>query len=379
MVALGEMLRLAMDGEPVDPERQYPNLGIYGFGRGVFTKPDIAGTATSAKTLYRVKSGQFIYSRLFAFEGAYSTVPAELDGYYVSNEFPTFDWMTEKAESRFVGWAFRYAPTWEAAARLGVGMGNRRRRVHPESLLAYRIPLPPLAEQRRIVARLDAVATRLTARTEAVQRLEADLTALLRATFTRITIGSTRARMADIAPLVRRPVDVEPTRLYPELGVRSFGRGTFHKPNVSGIDLGSKRVFRIEPGDLLFNNVFAWEGAVAIAAAADAGRVGSHRFITCVADRKRVSTEFLRFFFLSNEGIQLLGQASPGGAGRNRTLGLESLMAIEVPVPSLDAQQWFDRLQAKVNATRAQHAAITAEADTLLPAMLHQVFGEAPC
>jgi hypothetical protein len=47
--------------------------------------------------------------------------------------------------------------------------------------------------------------------------------------------------------------------------IRSFGKGTFHKPPLSGSDVGTKRLYRIEPGDLLFSNVFAWEGAIAIA------------------------------------------------------------------------------------------------------------------
>lgn len=69
-----------------------------------------------------------------------------------------------------------------------------------------------------------------------------------------------------------------------------------------------------------------------------------------------------------------IGEASPGGAGRNRTLGLEKLMAIEVPVPSLAAQQTFDRLQADVAALKARHAAIRQANAALLPATLERLF-----
>ena len=41
-------------------------------------------------SLRRVKEGQFIYSRLFAFEGAYGMVTKEFDGAFVSQEYPTF-------------------------------------------------------------------------------------------------------------------------------------------------------------------------------------------------------------------------------------------------------------------------------------------------
>lgn len=78
--------------------------------------------------------------------------------------------------------------------------------------------------------------------------------------------------MAEVAPLVRREESIDLNGSYPELGIRSFGKGTFHKPPLSGSDVGTKRLYRIEPGDLLFSNVFAWEGAIAIALPKDAGR-----------------------------------------------------------------------------------------------------------
>ena len=181
--------------------------------------------------------------------------------------------------------------------------------------------------------------------------------------------------MGVVAPLVRRPVAIDENASYPELGVRSFGKGTFHKPALPGIEVGSKRLFRVEAGDLVFNIVFAWEGAVAVAVDTDDGRVGSHRFLTCMPEAATAS--FLRYFFLTEEGLRLLGEASPGGAGRNRTLGLKALDAIPVPVPSLDAQRWFDTVQHKAASIRAAHVAASADLDTLLPALLAEAFGEA--
>jgi len=74
------------DAHSVEADKQYPNLGIYSFGRGLFHKQPIDGALTSATTLYRVRKGQFIYSRLFAFEGAYGAVAEEFDEYFVSGE-----------------------------------------------------------------------------------------------------------------------------------------------------------------------------------------------------------------------------------------------------------------------------------------------------
>jgi type I restriction enzyme S subunit len=172
-------------------------------------------------------------------------------------------------------------------------------------------------------------------------------------------------------------VEIMPDGAYPEVGVRSFGKGTFHKPSLRGAELGSKRLFRIEPGDLVFNNVFAWEGAVAVARPEDRGRFGSHRFITCVPSASVASATFLRFYFLTPEGLEKLGEASPGGAGRNRTLGLEALAALTVPVPAHGLQLRFDALQARMEAIRALQAQRRAEIDAVLPALLHRALAGA--
>ena len=180
--------------------------------------------------------------------------------------------------------------------------------------------------------------------------------------------------MTDIAPLVRRPIAVDPGGSYPELGVRSFGKGTFRKASLSGIEVGNKRLFEIHEGDLLFNIVFAWEGAIALASAADHGRVGSHRFLTCVPDPRRATAHFLLYYFLTPEETQRLGAASPGGAGRNRTLGLKGLESIIVPAPSLDAQRWFDELQQKAAGVHVGQSDVAGELGHLMPSMMHQAF-----
>ncbi|MCY4613479.1 MAG: restriction endonuclease subunit S, partial [Nitrospira sp.] len=176
------------------------------------------------------------------------------------------------------------------------------------------------------------------------------------------------------SPITRRAVKIDTASSYPEIGIRSFGKGTFHKPNISGWEIGSKKLYRIQADDLLLNNVFAWEGAIAVVRPEDAGRVGSHRFIACVPKKKIVTANFLRFYFLTETGLEKIGLASPGGAGRNRTLGLEKLEAIAVPVPSFEKQLWFDKLQLTVEKMRKGLSQTTIELDALLPSILDKAF-----
>ncbi len=147
-----------------------------------------------------------------------------------------------------------------------------------------------------------------------------------------------RVRVGEVLRLVRRPVEVDPTMEYREIGVRSFGKGIFHKEPVVGADLGNKRVFRIEPDDLVISNVFAWEGAIALAGDDEAGMIGSHRFMTFKPKSDRISIDWARWFFCSEMGLGLVREASPGSAGRNRTLAISRFEAIEIPLPEVADQ-----------------------------------------
>lgn len=151
--------------------------------------------------------------------------------------------------------------------------------------------------------------------------------------------GIARVRVGDLLQLMRRAVDVDPADEYREIGVRSFGKGIFHKEPVSGVDLGAKRVFRIEPGDLVISNVFAWEGAISVASEDEAGMIGSHRFMTFVPRDDRIDASWAAWFLLSKPGLSLVGRASPGSAGRNRTLAVERFENLAIPLPPFDEQR----------------------------------------
>lgn len=66
-----------------------------------------------------------------------------------------------------------------------------------------------------------------------------------------------RVRLGDVLHPVPRPVDVDAATEYREIGIRSHGRGIFHKEPVSGAAIGEKKVFWLEPGDFVLNIVFA--------------------------------------------------------------------------------------------------------------------------
>lgn len=177
-------------------------------------------------------------------------------------------------------------------------------------------------------------------------------------------------RVGDLLDLHRRAVEVNPSDEYREVGVRSFGRGIFHKEPIAGTDLGSKRVFRIEPGDLVISNVFAWEGAIAVASEAEEGMIGSHRFMTFRPKDDRTETAWLAWYLLSESGLELIRRASPGSAGRNRTLAIERFEALEIPLPPIDEQRRVARyLDATADASSVI-ADLTLRAERLSAALM---------
>ena len=358
---------------PVAPDGQYKQITARLWGKGLTLRGEVPGAAIAAPRQFCAKAGQFLISRIDARHGAFGIVPAELDGALVSNDFPCFDIDASTVLPHYFEWYSRTPQFVDLCRRASEGSTNRVR-MKEEKFLKMAVPLPSLEEQFRIVQRLDMVAALVAERRRAIEAAERETQALLLKAFQRAADGAPLRPMSEVAPLVRRPVEIDLEGTYPELGVRSFGKGTFHKPDLPGAEVGNKKLFRIDAGDLLFNIVFAWEGAVAVAQPEDDGRVGSHRFLSCVPAPDMATVEFLRFYFSTREGLQKLGEASPGGAGRNRTLGLKKLEDLQVPVPSIERQHWFDCLQTMAREARAIRASTAKDVDALIPAMLHDFF-----
>ncbi len=201
-----------------------------------------------------------------------------------------------------------------------------------------------------------------------------ELSGLLASAFCQVADGAPRRPLGEVAPLTRRPAEVLQDENYPQIAVRSFGRGTFNKPDLDGGDITWEKPFRVEKGDILISNIKAWEGAIAVVDDADHGRFASHRYLTCVADPSIAAARYVYYYLLTPEGLQHVGEASPGSADRNRTLGAKALQAIPVPVPSLEAQRWFERLLLRVEQARQLHKEAVDEQELLLPSVTKSVF-----
>lgn len=138
---------------------------------------------------------------------------------------------------------------------------------------------------------------------------------------------------------VEHPVDVQPDQMYTQIGIRSHGKGLFYKEPISGTELGNKSVYWIEPDCFILNIVFAWEQAIAKTTQAEVGMIGSHRFPMYKPVKDLVDIDYLIAYLLTKRGTDILEAASPGGAGRNRTLGQDRFLSSKIILPPLAEQQ----------------------------------------
>ena len=375
---ISAFLRKSEDWVHPEPDRVYQQIRVRLWGKGLTLRAKVAGANIAAGRQLHASAGQFLISRIDARHGASGIVPAHLDGALVSNDFPCFDINERVVMPRYLEWYARTAQFVELCRRASEGSTNRVR-LREDRFMATEIPIPPLVDQETIVTKIEGISRFLAEMKLQVSASESELRAMLLGAFQEIVEGAPCSPMDEVAPLERRPVEVHPDRSYPELGIRSFGRGTFHKPAIDGVTVGSKKLYLIREGDLLFNIVFAWEGAVAVAGQEDDGRVGSHRFLTCVADSNVVTTGFLCFYFLTPAGTEKLGKASPGGAGRNRTLGLRKFSVIDVPTPQIDRQVWFDGLHQRAREIEAIRREQSLAMDEMFRGILHSVFDQKLC
>ncbi|NPD68398.1 restriction endonuclease subunit S [Lichenicola cladoniae] len=374
-VVLEDVLTPNYDWIVLDPDADYKQVTVKLWGKGIVQRAIVKGSDIAAASQLRVKAGQFIVSRIDARHGAFGFIPPQLNGAVVSSDFPCFDVDKTRLNVRYLAWLSR-TPEFVDLARSGSEGSTNRVRLKEARFLKQKLILPLLAEQEAIAKQLDKAASYIEKRAKAAQSVSDNLQAMLQVVFRRITRSAPVVCLGEIAPLVRRNVKIEEEKSYTEIGIRSFYRGTFRRRTIPGSSFTWQELFSIKEHDLIFSNLMAWEGAVAIATRSDVECVGNRRMLTCEVNLKRAVPSFIHFYFTQPEGSARLIAASPSSIARNRTLGPVALHNLPVPLPSLGAQQIFDSLHTKVQAALAAHNKVEEELANLLPALLHQTFND---
>ena len=390
-IRLGEVLKQIWREEVIDPSKKYSLLGAHWYAKGLYIKDVKSGQEIRAEKLYKVQSGDFVYNRLFAWKGSFAITEAEVDGCYVSNEFPCFEVNRERLDGKFLWLYFKRANTWTESLGLSAGATPTSRNRLKESLfLKMEIPLPPLAEQNRIVARIEELAAQINEARKLRNQTVAEVDALK---------GSLERYISFIA--LGEKYGWEPlgavTKMQGGYAFKSheLGEGGISIVKIANVENGrlnwcerttieQTRLNEFQPFQLEENDFLMAMTRPVIRGAIKVARV-NHSDLPCLLNQRvgrfrylnpKVDPDFFFRFLLSEYFRGEVEVRCQGGQQPN--IGNKEIESILVPIAPLPKQHQIvvelDALQKEFNMMKNLQAETTTEVDTLLPSILDRAF-----
>jgi len=251
--------------------------------------------------------------------------------------------------------------------------GGIKTELKAKRFLPILVPLPSLAEQRRIVARIEELAAQINEahnlRQQAAEEMEAFIIAV------HVSLAGSRSRkLGNILQLEEDQVPVSLEQDYPQIGVKGFGGGLFSKPAVSGMQTTYRTFNRLFDGALILSQVKAWEGAVAVGDSSLSGQFVSPEYRTFRCNSQELLPDYLAVVVSTEWFWSQLRHATRGvGARRERTRP-DQFLALEMPIPDVRQQAKGVRIFRELRTLKRLQAETAAELDALLPSILDRAF-----
>ncbi len=371
LVRLGEIARPVARPVQILTGQTYRTLGVKWWGEGACERATIDGSQTAANTLSLVREGDLIINKIWVRHGSAAVVSRDVDGCVGSGEFPTFELDQEKALPAWLHWLTKTPAFWSKCDHLSQGTSGKNR-IKPELFLTIEIPLPPLAEQRRLVARIAEAAAKITEARTLREEVAAGATDLLRSIISHG--GCHPTPMRELVSRRNLDVVVQQDEEYHFAGVYCFGRGVFSGQRKHGRDFAYKALSRLRAGDFTYPKLMAWEGAFGIVPDGCEGHVVSPEFPVFTVNRDCVLPEVLDVYYRTPSVWPQVAGDSTGTNVRRRRLNPADFLSFEFPLPSRASQEILAAAHAKVEELKRHQAETAAELEALLPAVLDRAF-----
>ncbi len=270
----------------------------------------------------------------------------------------------------------------------GRAVGSTMVNLNQTILLELGITLPPLAEQRRIVAKLDALTARLVR-----ARAELDRVPVLAGRLRRQAMlacydlaGAPRVALADLLKGIEAGKNLRCEERPPQGGERgvvkvsavTWGRFDLSQSKTLPNDYVAPPKARIRKGDLLISraNTLELVGAVALVEEQPNDLFLSDKVLRLVVDD--ADKKWVLWFLRSPKGRRQIENLATGNQLSMRNISQDALRRIELPYPVADVRkEATDRLEAAfVHADRLEAEAARARAllDRLESAILAKAF-----
>ena len=391
MAPISDVARPVKRPEEPLPGTKYRQIGVRLWGVGAYERDVLDGAETRYKTLYRVEQGDIIVNKIWARNGSVAVVPAELAGCYASGEFPMFVPNPQSLEHRWFHWITKTKFFWQQCDEKSHGTSGKNR-IRPERFLEIEFPLPPLEEQRRIVARIKELAAKVEAaralRQQAVEEAESLVNAQARKMLS--AVGAEITELRDWLDPNRNGVQTGPfgSKLsssdFIDTGVPVLTIGNVQYNGLALNDLKyvshekaeELERYTLENGDILFARMGTVGRCCVVPKEAEGWLINYH-IIRVALDQSQVEPRYIHWIIQTSADVSEYLEENIRGATR---AGVNSRIVGSLPcrVPPLVQQRrivaYLDDLQAKVEAVKQHQAATGAALNVLLPSILDRAF-----
>ncbi len=151
-VKLGEVLRHRKEFVVIDDLKNYRRPRVQLHAQGIVIRDEVPGALIKTKQQQVCNAGEFLVAEIDAKVGGFGIVPVSLDGSIVSSHYFLFTIDDAKLNRNFLDYFIRTPMFREQVEAQG---STNYAAIRPSHVFNYEIPLPTLAEQRRIVARIE--------------------------------------------------------------------------------------------------------------------------------------------------------------------------------------------------------------------------------
>ncbi len=388
-VRLGQLLKRTEESIAIKPDAHHREITVRLWGKGVVRRRVIPGVEIAGARRFVARSGQFILSRIDARNGAFGLVPPELDGAVVSNDFPIFTINEHLLLPTFLEWFGRTGAFAEMCQRASEGTTNRVR-LQENKFLNLEVALPPLMDQRRIVARIEELSAKIKEarriRQEATDEAGAIGSSCLNASFaSQATSMWPRCQLGDIAD-IRSGVTlgrrlIGKTISLPYLRVANVQDGHLDLSHVKEVEVLENETgkWALASGDLLLTEGGDWDklGRVAIWRDQIHGCIHQNHIFRVRISEPDLLPEFVAALISSPLGKAYFQEASKQTTNlasiNQRQLRAFQVFRPPMPVQRLIAKQFDAAKLAAARLIQLQHET-AAELDALMPAILNRAF-----
>lgn len=140
----------------VEPDKEYSEIGVYSFGRGIFHKSPRSAIEIGNKELFTIKPGDFILHLTFAWEGAVAIASAKEEGRYGSTRFLTYKVNEDLCLPQYLLYYFMTKNGLEQLKKISPGSAGRNRVLNTGRFSEVLVPLPLRDVQKKTIDNLEA-------------------------------------------------------------------------------------------------------------------------------------------------------------------------------------------------------------------------------